>query len=615
MVRTKYSVSLGKTIEGYNSLFYIIEWDVNEVSKVIHMIRKYKVRILVCVVAVLILVVGFRGFKLLVKVGNIKYLYNYSHDTKGSLPVEQYLEHNQGADAKEAMATKTTDVRLLNITTRIQVDGVEVTNYQRTQPIYFTNEPFDEYSNWKGIITFRGDYSRNLQAYGTADIKEEKFADEIWTYSTGKVLKSNGVDYWSGNGWTGQPLVVSWDEGTKAVMNLYEEAKEKKELVEVIYPGMDGMIHFLDLETGKPTREAINVGMTFKGTCSLYPGEAPILVLGSGDAQTGMYGECVSPRVYIYSLIDGEKLYEFGANDPMAPRIWHAFDSSAIFDKNTETLIAIGENGVIYTMNLNIEYEKTTGALSIHPTQEVKAVYSAGRNSEDGYLWGSESSASVWANYLFVGDNGGIVYCIDLNTMQLIWAQDVYDDVNSSIIFEMDDVGNKFLYVATTLKYQTNGHNIGEANVFKLNAMTGEIIWRKPYEVHTVKGLAGGFLATGISGKGVVKDKIFYFVSKTPKLDGGYLVALDKETGEEVWRLDPGTDSWSSTNIVYTEDSQAYLIQGGYDGNLILIDATNGEIKDKVYLGGGGIEATCAIFGNQIVVGTRNEKIVGVKIK
>lgn len=585
------------------------------VKWIIKKVKRYKLRILIGFVALVLLFIGFRGFKLLVKVGNIKYLYNYTHNTQGSLPVQQNLGNKVNANASVAKATQATQPSLLGISTRIQVDGVDVSSYTRKDKIFFTSEALKNYTNWKGITTFRGDYHRNLQAYGNATIRQEKFDDKIWSYSTGKVLKSNGVDYWSGNGWTGQPLLVQWDDATKRVMNMYVSAKNKQDLIEVIYPGMDGFIHFLDAETGEPTRDAINVGMTFKGTCSLYPGDAPILVLGSGDAQTGMFGECVSPRIYLYSLIDGKKLYEFADNDPIAPRIWHAFDSSAIFHKETDTLIAIGENGVIYTMKLNTQYNKSTGELSIHPTEEVKAVYSAARNSEDGFLWGSESSASVWQNYLFLGDNGGVVYCIDLNTMQMVWTQDVFDDVNSSIIFEEDENGNKYLYVATTLKYQTNSHNIGEANVFKLNAMSGEIIWRKPYEVHTVKGLAGGFLATGALGKGVVSDYIYYFVSKTPEIDGGYLVALDKETGQEIWRKDIGTDSWSSLNIVYTEDGRAYLIQGGYDGNLALIEATTGEIKDRVYLGGGGIEATCAVFGNQIVVGTRNEKIVGVTVK
>lgn len=583
-------------------------------KKILTYIKQRKLRIGLLVIAIVLLVIGFQGFKLLVKVGNIKYLYNYQHDTKGSLAVEQH-ENTGSATVASAGAIDSTRPSNWNISTRIQVDGVDVSTYQRKDPIFFQSQYLNHFTDMKGILTFRGDYMRNLQAYGNATITEEKFGDDKWSFSTGKVLKSNGVDYWSGNGWTGQPLVVQWDEQTKNVMNLYASAKNKEDLIEVIYPGMDGFVHFLDMETGEPTRDAINVGMTFKGTASIHPGGIPMIVLGSGDAQTGMFGECISPRIYIYSLIDGAKLYEFAANDEIAPRVWHAFDSSAIFHAETDTLISIGENGVIYTLKLNTSYDKATGKLSIAPSDMVKAVYSPERYSEEGHVWGSESSASVWQNYLFFGDNGGTVYCIDLNTMQMVWTQDVLDDVNSSIIFEEDENKNKYLYVATTLKYATNQHNIGEANVFKLNAMTGEVIWRKPYEVHTVKGLAGGFLATGISGKGVVKDYVYYFVSKTPEIDGGYLVALDKKTGEEVWTLDPGTDSWSSANMLYTKEGKAYLVQGGYDGNLMLIDATTGKILDRTYLGGGGIEATCAVYENHIVVGTRNEKIVGVTVK
>lgn len=581
----------------------------------IHLRKKVIIRTGVVLIALILLMIAFRGFKMLVKVGNIKYLYNYSHDTRGSLEVDRYPQNTENAQKVTAQCTPITDPKRLNITTTIEVNGKIVDSYQRTTPIHFSSNQMDKLSKREGILTFRGDYARNLQAYGMANITNEHFEDHIWSYSTGKVLKSNGVDYWSGNGWTGQPLVVRWDDSTKSFMNLYETAKRKENLVEVIYPGMDGFIHFLDMETGEPTRDSINVGMTFKGTASLYPGEAPLLVLGSGDAQTGMFGECISPRVYIYSLIDGKKLYEFGANDTLAPRVWHAFDSSAIFEPQTETLIQLGENGVLYTMNLNISYNKATGELSINPSEIVKAVYSPERNSEDGYLWGSESSASVWDHYLFFGDNGGIVYCVDLNTMQPIWTQDVQEDVNSSVLFEEDENGRKYLYVATTLKYHADSHNMGIAAIYKINAMTGEIIYKKPYEVHTVKGLAGGFLATGILGKGPVSDYVFYFVSKTPEIDGGYLLAMEKETGETVWQLDPGTDSWSSANMLYTEDGRAYLIQGSYDGNLMLIDATKGEIKDRIYLGGGGIEATCAVFGNHIVVGTRNEKIVGVTVK
>ena len=398
-------------------------------------------------------------------------------------------------------------------------------------------------------------------------------------------------------------------------MNLNESAKNKDGLIEVIYPGMDGSIHFLDIETGEETRPEIYVGMTFKGTASLYPdGKTPLLFCGSGDAQTGPFGENVSQRFYIYSLIDGTLLYESGYNDDFAPRIWHAYDSSPVIDPITDTLIYPGENGVIYTMKLNTSYDEAAGTLSVAPSDIVKFSFDIPEKyAEGGTLWGSECSACVWNGYLFIGDNGGSIYCLDLNSMKMVWINDVAEDINSSPIFETDG-GNHFLYVATTLKYGYNSHNMGKASIYKMNAVTGEIIWRKPYEVHTVKGYAGGVLSTGALGTGLVSDYIFYSVSKTPDLEGGYLVALDKHTGEEVWTKKLDMYSWSSTVFFTSEQGKNYLIQGCQNGDLILFDAKTGNVLDTVNFGS-GIEATPALYGNRLILATRSEKIFGVKIE
>ena len=56
------------------------------------------------------------------------------------------------------------------------------------------------------------------------------------------------------------------------------------------------------------------------------------------------------------------------------------------------------------------------------------------------------------------------------------------------------------------------------------------------------------------------------------------------------------------------------MIQGCQNGDLLLIDAQTGEVVDQMNFGT-GIEATPAIFGNRLVVGTRNEQIIGVEIK
>ena len=576
------------------------------------MIKKRNIILAAIILAVLVIL--FIGFKLLVKVGNPKYFYNYLHDTKGSLSAEVTKNNAAGADDTKARPTENTDPDIRGVIQQIEVDGKVVDTYERTEKISFSETILKSISEAPGLITFRGNYTRSKSSAGITSVKKEKFTNK-WNYSTGKILKSNGVDYWSGNGWTGQPLIAKWTKEARRNMNLSDAAKAKDGLIEVIYPGMDGSIHFLDAETGEETRPAIHVGMTFKGTASLYPdGKTPLLFCGSGDAQTGPFGENVSQRFYIYSLIDGSLLYEGGYNDDFAPRTWHAYDSSPVIDPVSDTLIYPGENGVIYTLKLNTSYDEETGSLSISPSDSVKFSFDIpDKYAEGGTLWGSECSGAVWNGYFFIGDNGGSVYCLDLNTMKMVWINDVGEDLNSSCIFETEG-GNHYLYIATTLKYGYNSHNMGTAAIYKLNAVTGEIVWKKPYEVHTVKGYAGGVLSTGAPGTGQLADYIFYSVSKTPELEGGYIVALDKATGNEIWKTHIDMYSWSSTVFFTSEEGKSYLIQGCQNGDLLLIDAKTGDIIDKLNFGS-GIEATPALYGNQLILATRSEKIFGVRIE
>ncbi len=580
--------------------------------------NRKRLHLLAMVLGALLLVVLCGTFILLIKVkGNISYLYNFMVATRGGLAAEVNPDALHGADADRPYAVESTRPELFLNGTALQADGVTVDAYQREQSLDFMVDEGKNFTNWEGIITFRGNYQRDMQSYGTVSLTKKQIAEESWRYKTGKVLKSDGVNYWSGNGWTGQPLVVKWDEATKQYMNLYPSVKNKVGLTEVIYPGMDGQIHFLDMETGEETRDAINVGMTFKGTASLHP-EYPLLVCGSGDSQPGMYGEQVSARVFIYSLLDGTKLYELGADDDFAPRIWHGYDSSAIFCTAADTLICPGENGVIYTIKLNSFYDKENGVLTIDPSEAVKYTYYAKSaeqriySGEGGY--GSEASAVVGDHYMYLGDNGGIFYCLDLDTMTPVWVQDLYEDVNSSPVFEEDENGNRFIYAATTLKYHTDEHHLGEACIYKMNAMTGEIIWKKPYEVHTVMGLAGGFLSTGVLGKGAASDYIYYSVSKVPDVDTAYIVAIEKESGNEAWCIELSCDAWSSAATLYDTDGSVYLVQCCSNGDILLIDALSGEIVAKRNYGS-NIEATPAVYNNRLVVGLRSEYILGISFE
>jgi len=359
--------------------------------------------------AICAVVLGFFGFKFMVKYGSLKYLYNYLHDTKGSLRYETDELALEGADEDVPHAVDETDPKEYRV--KEKVDSVWGEEVDRLLPIQFNTEKNAD-AAISGFFTFRGNYRRDASSVGAVTANEKTF-ERSWEYTTGKLLKNNGSDYWSGNGWTGQPLLAQWDDEVRQTMNMYDSAKAKNGLVEVIYPGMDGKIHFLDIDTGEETRPVINVGMTFKGTASIYPDGTPLLFCGCGDAQTGPFGENVSQRFYIYSLIDGKLLYEGGIEDSFAPRRWHAYDSSPIIDPETDTLIYPGENGVIYTMTLNTEYNKEYGTISVNPSDLVKYTFTIeGTYAENKRVWGSECSACAWNGYIFLGDNAGMFYCL-----------------------------------------------------------------------------------------------------------------------------------------------------------------------------------------------------------
>lgn len=80
-----------------------------------------------------------------------------------------------------------------------------------------------------------------------------------------------GDGYWSGCGWTGQPLITEWPKSTRAIMAMYDWAKEQETLVEVIYATQDGRIYFYELETGKPTRDPTIAVLPLRAPARLIP--------------------------------------------------------------------------------------------------------------------------------------------------------------------------------------------------------------------------------------------------------------------------------------------------------------------------------------------------------
>lgn len=535
-----------------------------------------------------------------------------SNEPKSQTQPQSQTQQGQQTPQPESLfspaATADSDPDKWGIEWEIFENGSKVTGYNRTSPISFGNP--EDYFALPGIATFRGNNYRNTPTYGTATVESERLST-AWTAQTSTLSGSS----WSGSGWTGQPLIVKWDEDTKAVMNLYASKKEKADLVEVIYATLDGHIYFLDLDDGSYTRDPIDVGMCFKGAGALDPRGYPLMYVGSGDENAS--GK--RPRMYIISLIDGSILYEYGHQESLSIRTdnddWCAFDSSPLVHAATDTLIWPGESGILYTMKLNTSYDKSAGTLSVKPDNMVVTRYNTSRSGSESYWYGYEASVVMVENYLYVSENGGMFYCVDLNTMELVWAQDTVDDSNCTPVFERVSETEGYIYTAPSLHWTRSSNMDGTISLYKLNAVTGEIVWEVPYDVHTIDGVSGGVQSTPLLGKPgtALEGLIIFTIARTPDVYTGVMVAIDTETGEEVWSFDMNNYAWSSPVAIYEDDGNAYVLVCDSGGYAMLLNA-DGDLLYTIGLGG-NVEATPAVYEDMIIVGTRTETICGIKIE
>lgn len=496
-------------------------------------------------------------------------------------------------DFKPHSVDGTEPERLIS-STAIMVDGEVVEQYESDYEINFDLP--ERYTELEGIVTFRGDNFRSGAAYGTAAVSS-KTLTKAWSKSTSGLSDSDGI-YWSGSGWTGQPLIVKWPEATrKNISAMYDWAREKEGLVEVIYATLDGHVYFYELTSGEYTREPLNIGFNYKGAGALDPRGYPILYVGSGvDSVNGR------SRVKVVNLIDNSVMFEFGHNETFANRGWHMFDSSPLVSAETDQLIYPGENGILYIIHLNTKYNEQTGELSVDPDNIVKWKYN-GVRSGSRYWLGVESSAAIINNYIFLADNGGNLMCLDLNTLELVWVQDVLDDTNCSPVVDVEN-GHPYIYISTSFHYGWRSYSTAAIPIFKIDAETGEIVWRTDYTCYTVQDLSGGVQGTIAVGKNKLSDMIFVPIARTPGASSGTLAALKKDTGEVVWERETSMYSWSSPVDFYDADGNGYLLYCNSGFNMFLIDGKTGEQLDYMNLGG-NIEASPAMYGNYAVVGTR----------
>jgi len=472
---------------------------------------------------------------------------------------------------------------------RVYEDGRTVDSYAR-DPVIRMGAGSD-YAKVDGVLTFRGNNYRDTAAFGAVPEGASKL-EPVWSVTVGH------IDEWSGVGWTGQAVVVRWPDETRGAMRLNPEKKDKSGLTEVIYAALDGKIRFLDIEDGERTRPDIDVGAPIKGSASVDPRGYPLLYCGQGIDTVG--GRSVRIGTRVFSLIDQKLLFFLDGRDKLRTRNWYAFDASPLVDAETDTLLQTGENGLVYLVRLNTQYDPAGRTVSIRPAVDRYAYKYKGAAK-----LGIENSLAVYNHYGYFADNMGVLQCLNLDTLACVWAIKTGDDTDASIALE-ETGGGVALYTGNELDHRDRG----KCNLRRIDALTGRVVWQR--DVKVAKKHDAGLFASPAIGKGQLKNLIYFNVAQTD--EGGTLLALDKETGETVWSQDLGAYGWSSPVAVYDKSGRGYLIVGNSRGVLRLMDAKSGELLDFCDLGR-NIEGSPVVFDDMLVVGTRGGRIVGIRIE
>lgn len=447
----------------------------------------------------------------------------------------------------------------------------------------------DLYAAAPGSLTFRNGMWRQADFGGRVKGNPSEIVVD-WTFVTGADNRSTGFGSWGGGtGWTGQPLYVEWPDSMLSKIKATQGTTADFGKREIILGSLAGRVYFINYETGKASREAIPVGNPIKGTISLDPTLNGNLYVGHGVPAERPFGAVVID-LNTHSVVD-----VFG-EDPKAQRRWGAYDSSAL--RLGQFVFRPGENGTFYKLNV------APGKVSIH---------TALRYTVNGAAPGIESSMSIYRNYGFIADNAGNILAVNLDTMKPVWRYMLGDDIDASIVLEVE-AGIPYLYVGCEVDKQ----GTGTANMVKLNALNGQEVWlaKVPARRANVgeKHFDGGFYGTVLPGTGNCKDLVFANCVLNDGGQNGVFMAFKRSTGEILYKTRLKYYSWSSPVGFMNEKDEMTVFTADCTGNVYLISPLDGKIIYSQHIGN-NFESSPVVVGNTVVLGSRGDKIYKMTIK
>jgi outer membrane protein assembly factor BamB len=472
----------------------------------------------------------------------------------------------------------------------------DITGIETFKPALEDSFSASHFTALKGITTFRGGPYRDRATAGAIEKRPVSLSVK-WVFHTRPQGKWGG-----GAGWTGQPAVVQWPDSIRALMNLKSEYATQSDFTEVVFGSLDGNIYFLDLNTGRPSRNPIDIKNPIKGTVTIDPRGYPMLYCGQGIANQEEFG------FRIFSLIDQKLLYYINGHDAYALRSWAAFDGAALINPKNDRMYLGGENGILYSLKLNSRLDVPAKTMSIHP-QVLKYRYEVNREHHQGI----ENSVTAYRDHVYFADNHGYIQSLDLTTLTPGWIFFNHDDTDATLVLEPEGQV-PFLYTGCEVDKQGDH---GAAYLKKINGTTGGTVWERKFECFTVRGkepVNGGLLSTPIIGKGKSSHQVIFCLSRYGGMSTGLLVALDKNTGKTDYEVKLNSYAWSSPVDIYDAAGNMYIFLADSHGRVMLFDGADGAMIYQAKIAD-LFEASPVVFDNKIIIPSRPDKIFCLEIR
>ena len=275
-------------------------------------------------------------------------------------------------------------------------------------------------------------------------------------------------------------------------------------------------------------------------------------------------------------------------------------------------MVVGGQNGVLYTAEFGTikdayNYQSNSVKLS-SGMQGYKTLMKEQKATNTNI----DASVAMYNNYVYYGDQNGVLQCVDINTLTPVWAIDTEDNIDSTPALDVEDESTVALYTGNTLTLRTA--KSARVAIRRVNALTGETDWtyELPEEIVAQSKQEVGVYASPVVGQESISDLVFFTVSNGR--EPARVLALEKKTGALKWETMLEGHTISSPVAVYNAAGDAWLIQGEENGKLHLMNAKTGAILNTLQLTAEdenaklALDASPAVYGNLLVVGTTGSK-------